>query len=223
MHKHFLIVGLVLGSLVLCGWVARVFTRSWFEQPSFIPTCKDRDGLHRFEINEERASYYKCREKQAQIFVQNDFAETKDLAKAFLTLLTGVLVASITFSEKIVDLNRSGWWARGLMISSWVLILVAIACCGSGLALMATASGYASYYPHLHFRQFEFKAVKLLIAAGLSFGSGLVALLVAGIISLVERRPGENGDPEALDDMNLEAANPKAYSGRKPHKARFRR
>jgi hypothetical protein len=129
-----------------------------------------------------------CLADNAQLFLDKDYAETKDLAKAFLTLLTAILVASITFSEKIVDLSRAGWWSRGAMISCWVLILIAIASSGTGLALMSVAAGWAAYRPDVDFRVFELRAVTLFISAGLSFGAGLVALFVAGVISLVDRR-----------------------------------
>jgi hypothetical protein len=104
-------------------------------------------------------------DERARLFIERDFAETKDLAKAFLTLLTAVLVASITFSEKIVDVNRSGWWPRGLMIGSWIMVLVAIASSGAGLALMAQGAGYAAYFPHANYRVFETTAVQLFITA----------------------------------------------------------
>jgi len=51
----------------------------------------------------------------ANRFLDRDYAEVKDLSTAFLTLLTAVFVASITFSEKIVDFNRSGWWAKAIL------------------------------------------------------------------------------------------------------------
>jgi hypothetical protein len=165
------------GTIILSNWTAR---------PEIVADCSDRFGIHH-PVKSELLRYYACVDRKAQLFVERDFAETKDLSKAFLTLLTAVLVASITFSEKIVDLHRSTWWPRGLMISSWVLLLLAIVTCGTGLALMTIAAGYASYFTHLDYRLFEVKAVWLFGIAGLSFGSGLVALLVAGIVSLVDR------------------------------------
>jgi hypothetical protein len=76
-----------------------------------------------------------------------------------------------------------------MMIASWILILVAIASCGTGLALMTIAAGDAAYFPHLDYRTIEFEAVNLFIAAGISFGSGLAFLLIAGIISMVDKLP----------------------------------
>lgn len=64
--------------------------------------------------------YLTCRQADADVFVKSDYGEMKDLAKSFLTLLTAALVASITFSEKIVDLSHAGIWARLLMVPSWI-------------------------------------------------------------------------------------------------------
>lgn len=187
-RRNVFIFCLIGTAILFCSWAGRTFFLSWTTRPDVMPECSDRLGTHH-PIPSELQRYYACVDQRASLFMENDFAETKDLSKAFLTLLTAVLVASITFSEKIVDLHRSGWWPRGLMISSWILLLLAIVTCGTGLALMTIAAGYASYIPHLNYRAFEAQAVWLFGASGLSFGSGLVALLVAGIVSLVDRAP----------------------------------
>ncbi len=120
--------------------------------------------------------------------MEKDYDVTKDLGKSFLTLLAGLLVASITFSEKIINLHSATRTARTLMICCWLFLLVAIITCGVGLALMTVAAGWASYQPFRDFRVFETSAVYLFISAGLSFGGGMVSLLVAGIVSLNERK-----------------------------------
>jgi len=189
MLKNTLVALLVTAAAGVCIWAATLFVRSWLAQPHVVDQCEDRSGTHAFASVAEREQYYVCVDANAKLFIEKDYAETKDLTKAFLTLLTALLVASITFSEKIVDLSRAGWWSRGLMISCWVLLLIAIATCGAALAFMTTTAGWAAYYPHSDYREFEGKAVWLLIVAGLCFGSSLVALLIAGIISLFDRRP----------------------------------
>jgi hypothetical protein len=153
------------------------------------PDCTDRYGTYRSDSTEQDRllQYYKCVDEKARLFLERDFPESKDLSKAFLTLLTAVLVASITFSEKIVDINHAGRLAIVVMISSWTLLLAAIAACGSGLALITTAAGYAAYYPESQYLAFEQQAVKLWIAGGILFGVGLASLLVAGVISLIKR------------------------------------
>jgi hypothetical protein len=196
-RRNVLIFALLVVAVTVCIVAARTFVRSWLEQPDIIAECRDRTGLHH-PVKTELSAYYACVDRKAELFLRGDFAETKDLSKAFLTLLTAVLVASITFSEKIVDVHRSGWWPRGLMITSWVFLLLAITACGTALALMTIAAGYASYFPHLDYRIFEMKGVKLFGIAGISFGCGLAALLVAGVVSLVDKSPAApfTGSPD---------------------------
>jgi hypothetical protein len=183
--RRHVLVGLIAVSLLFCIAVGIVFIRKWSETPPSATGCYDRRG-HVFSLGDQELS--RCLADNAQLFLDKDYAETKDLVKAFLTLLTAVLVASITFSEKIVDLSRAGWWSRGAMISCWVLILAAIASSGAGLAFMSMAAGWAAYRPDVDYTVFELRAVALFVTAGLSFGGALVALFVAGVISLVDQR-----------------------------------
>ncbi|HYY95618.1 MAG TPA: hypothetical protein VE713_14035 [Pyrinomonadaceae bacterium] len=204
---------LILLALVLCVWISAAFIRSWFEPPPLRCSCKDHFGhdiypptayindptyahckdffqgknIEEIDQRRQKEVFDGCIKERAELFAGKDYSEAKDLAKAFLTLLTAVLVASITFSEKIVDFNNSGWWSRGFMISCWILLLAAIASCGAGLALMTSAFGYATYSPYQDYGQFEHRAGILYIIAGLSFGTGLMSLLIAGIIALIER------------------------------------
>src|SRR4051812_29567148 len=72
-------------------------------------------------------------DESAKAFLEFDYTETKDLCKHFLTLVSGVLVFSITFSEKIIDFPRASKTAKGLLLFSWVLFMAAIVCCAFGL------------------------------------------------------------------------------------------
>jgi hypothetical protein len=188
MRHRVLIGALILTAIAVCIGAGQWFYQKWFQPLPTVRLCEDRLGAYRVDVKEDWSDYYRCVDERAKLFIDRDYAETKDLAKAFLTLLTAVLVASITFSEKIVDVNRSGWWPRGLMIGSWILLLAAIASCGAGLGLMAEAAGYAAYFPHADFRLLEMTAVRLFISAGLAFGGGLASLLVAGVVSLLDHK-----------------------------------
>jgi len=127
-----------------------------------------------------------CIQRQAALFLSRDVADTRDLIKAFLTLLTAVLVASITFSEKIVGINTASFTTRGLMIGCWLMLLAAIIAAGVALAFMTLASGWATYAPHLRYRIYEYRAVYFLVSAGLAFAIGLALLLAAGILSVIQ-------------------------------------
>ena len=127
------------------------------------------------DFNKWDRAYPECPEgsecRQLAKLFSNDYSEMKDLAKSFLTLLVGVFVASITFSEKIVD----------AMISCWVSLLLAIVACGTGLVYLVIAYGMSVYAPESNYRFHEGRAVELFIASGISFGVGLCTMLLAGL------------------------------------------
>ena len=81
----------------------------------------------------------------AEIFMKYDFAEFKDLCKQFLTLVSGILVFSVTFAEKIVGLqSHPGRW---LLVLAWIGFIVAIVLCGIALGYFALAGGRAVLVP----------------------------------------------------------------------------
>lgn len=142
-----------------------------------------------------------CVRSRVQNFLEHDYPESKDLAKSFLTLLTAVLVASITFSEKIINFSNASWLAKGLMIICWLTLLGAIVACGIGLALMAQAAGCAAYRPFQNdYRVLEHRAVVLFVTAGVMFGVGLATMLAAGVFSLVNRGPQQCTPTEHLQE-----------------------
>jgi hypothetical protein len=80
----------------------------------------------------------------AEFFMKYNYAETKDLCKDFLTLVTGILVFSLTFSEKIVNFQRSGKAAKFLLCFSWTLFILSIMCCGIGSRILRSPEGKLS-------------------------------------------------------------------------------
>jgi hypothetical protein len=172
--------------MLLCAWVARVFVGHLREAPPRLSVCMhDAGQLH--TASDDQALFNSCLRAQADVFIKSDYVEMKDLAKSFLTLLTAILVASITFSEKIVDLGRAGTWARSLIITSWVAFLVAIVSLGAGLSFMTLGAGCATYQPYLQYQIFEAKAIPLYITSGIAFGTGLASMLISGVVAMLHR------------------------------------
>src|SRR5688572_27315468 len=99
LRRNLSVVLLTGVAVLFCAWAGRAFFLSWTARPEIIAECSDRFGSHH-PVPSELTRYYACVDRKAKLFMEGDFAETKDLSKAFLTLLTAVLVASITFSEK---------------------------------------------------------------------------------------------------------------------------
>ena len=117
----------------------------------------------------------------AQLFLKYDYAETKDLAEHFLTLVVSILVVSLTFSEKIVDFRNAARGPRGLMVASWCLMLIAIVSCGLGLVANSIAAGQAVYGGD--YRGHARLSYAFIIVAGAGFIGSLISLTLAAILS----------------------------------------
>jgi hypothetical protein len=170
--------------LASTGLTIKIVLLRWFPPLATLTFCFDSSG----GVPNYHPLFRACIERQAEIFLGKDYAESKDLAKTFLTLISASLVASITFSEKIVDVGKATLVPLSTMIVCWVLLLAALVACGAGLALMTTAAGIAAYEPSLDYRQIERRAIQLFLGSGVAYAFALIALIVAGVASLVEKR-----------------------------------
>jgi hypothetical protein len=182
--KHLWKITVAALLLVGAGWVTTIVLANWFAPPIEFTYCSGASG----GVPATDPSFRECLEKQAKLYLEKDYAESKDLAKTFLTLISAMLVASITFSEKIVDVSKAELLPLSTMIVCWVLLIVALVACGVGLALMTTAAGMVAYQPQLNFREMELRGVNLFLGSGVAFIFALVALVVAGVASLFEKR-----------------------------------
>jgi len=196
--KYAISISVAVILLLATAMTAKLVINNWFKIPKTINACKDSNGLHRSFIDEEFEDYQTCIKNSAKLYLEKDYAESKDLAKTFLTLLSAILVASITFSEKIVDISKAKLLPLSTMIVCWSLLMAAIIFCGSGLAFMTTAAGIAAYNPELDYWQLEARGVNLFLSAGVAFVFALIALIIAGISSLVEKRAGVIATSTAL-------------------------
>ena len=114
-------------------------------------------------------------------FIKYNFTITQDLCKQFITVVTGVLVFSLTFSEKIVNFSSANRFIRILLGISWASMLFAIVACGLGLTYICLAGGQAVYGLNDGYLSTAMTAYKWIIAAGVSFIVGLVSLIVVSL------------------------------------------
>lgn len=176
----FLILAIgVAGTLTF--WIAK----PWGDSLAVAASCKDTYTGYRQVLKTDIASFQACALRRAKLFYERDYAEAKDLAKAFLTLLGAMLVTSITFSEKIVNVQSGNRVPLCAMVICWLCLLSAIAFTGGGLAWMANAAGFATYMPEVDIRRVENFAIQLFIFGGFAFGLSLAAMILAGVVSLM--------------------------------------
>jgi hypothetical protein len=122
----------------------------------------------------------------AELFLRYDYTETKDLAKAFLTLVSSILVISITFSEKMVGGQSANRRSRLALSSCWLFLIISIIICGFALVLITIAAGEA-IYGGTSYLSMASRAWYLMIGAGTLFALGLLSLAIAGIFSLYDK------------------------------------
>ena len=120
-------------------------------------------------------------DSQAAEFIKYDFAITEDLCKQFITVVTGVLVFSLTFSDKIVNFSSTKKYIRVLLGLSWASMLLAIIACGLGLTYICMAGGQAVYQPNGGYELTAWTSYKWITAAGVSFITGLVSLIMVAL------------------------------------------
>ena len=115
------------------------------------------------------------------------YTEGKDLGKTFLTLISAVFVASITFSEKIVDLKTASGAARAALIACWALLLLSIIACGMAFVYLALSFNTLTFEDLPPFKEI-WTATLFFACAGVFFVLGLFMMLLAGLPSLMRGR-----------------------------------
>ncbi|WP_395664409.1 hypothetical protein [Methylocella sp.] len=121
-------------------------------------------------------------------FLKYDYAETKDLAKSFLTLTSAILVFSLTFAEKIVDFQKSSLRIKSLMLAAWGMFIITISLAGLSICFIALAGGSAAYRQPVYLDQAT-SAWMLLVVAGAIFVLGLLTLVIAAGLSAFAPKP----------------------------------
>lgn len=141
-------------------------------------------------IKEQPVEFRDCYERFAKNY-ERIYNEGKDLAKSFLTLISAVFVASLTFSEKIINWHSLSKWPKRYMIACWLALLAALVLCGTGLVLFLLGLGrdypavvsysHPGYYAAIKDGSLFFTIGGVYgFASGGLFVLGLVLMLLAG-------------------------------------------
>jgi hypothetical protein len=140
----------------------------------------------------------------ATLYLKFNYAELKDFAKQFLTVVAGVLTLTITFSEKIVNFATATPATRNYMILVWSLCLFAVVSGGGAVFMMYNAGAIAkstilhrrTMYPRT-FRALDLAAHWGMNLAGLAF---TLALVVLAVVAIRNAGPASPAAPVVLID-----------------------
>src|ERR1700724_966240 len=122
----------------------------------------------------------------ATLFIQYNYAETKDLCKHFLTVVSAILVFSLTFSEKIVNFAQALRSTKVLLLAAWCCLIVSIIACGIGLIYISLAGGNAVYGADASYLKLALTSYKAIIVAGGCFVLGLVLLILTAAVAVLK-------------------------------------
>ncbi len=129
----------------------------------------------------------------AEIFMKYDYTETKELLKVFMTLVSGILVFSVVFSEKVVGLRNSSIGTKYILIASWGLLIFSLLSAGLAMSFIAAAAGAILYgdIPLLNLDYWHLALISwfFVLVAGAAFAGGLIAMVFAGARSLGFEQP----------------------------------
>jgi len=124
----------------------------------------------------------------AEAFLEFEYAETKDLAKQFVTVVAAILAVSVTFAEKVMSFEHAPITIKVFLILSWGLSLLALVLGGAGVFLIFNAGQrakrVATRQPTYHYQSLARKAFDALIAAGGCFVLSLLLLVLVGVRKL---------------------------------------
>jgi hypothetical protein len=133
-----------------------------------------------------------------KFFLEHTFPELKAFYAQFLTVISGVIVLSTTFAEKIIDFPNATQNARRLLVASWWLLVLSLVTCGMAywyLAMVGIESlGRQASMPATTPLDLRFARYSYVLASisGMSFLIGVATLVVVGSRSALTRRSTSN-------------------------------
>lgn len=126
-----------------------------------------------------------------EMFITFYYSEVKDLSKSFLTLVSGILAFSVTFSSTILDYPNTSASQVVYLIISWFFLIIAIIAAGSGIYTNFVSANIAQKaIMEKRENEIEFKSLTkvpyLVISfAGVAFVIGLIFLALAGFAKFI--------------------------------------
>ena len=122
-------------------------------------------------------------------FVKFQYAEMKDLAKHFLTLIAGTLVLAVSFLDKLAPLNGSTPAQKAILATCLGMLFVSFVVAGAGLAGMFLAAVAARegivFDRKWDYRRLSRPSYLAIDLGGILFVAALALLAILGAVRLL--------------------------------------
>jgi ABC-type Fe3+ transport system permease subunit len=128
--------------------------------------------------------------QEAKDWFTYEFTELKGICQQFLTVVVGVLVFSLTFSQKIVRYDSAHWSQRLFLKAGWCCFLVSIIGGGASIVLVMLAGAFVRYPDSGDYQEAQAYSFAVLALSGFVFLLGLICLLVSAFWTSPEVRAG---------------------------------
>ena len=125
-------------------------------------------------------------------FLNYNYREPIELAKQSVGMISGILLFSVNFSDKLGGIQNSPPSYKYILLVSWACLLISITFCGLSMAFSWNSARYMLWgqnevRPPRRSRRLSRFAANALTGAGIFFVLGLALMIVGGFMSSVVR------------------------------------
>lgn len=123
-------------------------------------------------------------------FLNYQYKEIKDLCAQFIALLSGILLFSVNFSDKLVKAESAPVYYKHILVSSWSCFIVSIIGCCLAMAIAWTAArrmlwGEPNDATKSNALSLSRRAANVIVVAGFIFVFGLILTIIAGFMTML--------------------------------------
>lgn len=125
-------------------------------------------------------------------FLNYNYREPIELAKQSIGIISGILLFSVNFSDKLGGIENSPPSYKYVLLASWAFLLLSITFCGLSISLSWNSARYMLWgqnevRPPRKSRRLSRFAANCLTSAGIFFVLGLAMMIAGGFMSSVVR------------------------------------
>ena len=142
--------------------------------------------------NDRRKDIENDEHAEREDFLNYNYREPIELAKQSIGIISGILLFSVNFSDKLGGIQNSPPSYKYILLASWAFLLLSITFCGLSMAFIWNSARYMLWgqnevRPPRKSRRLSRLAANCLTSAGIFFVLGLALMIAGGFMSSVVR------------------------------------